>query len=779
MVEVLLDGMPCQLSEGYNLPKEVFGLDVQATADVLSQREGRELKLHLPSTPQNDALLKMANDPCAGERFNEQKHEVEIKADGVTLIKGVAVLVAMEHREGSMNYILRVREGGSDWINSAARTKLGEALEYSARLDGDTIMGSWGENAKVRFLPVCYDDYRAPYDQSSLYPPERVMTVADYYPFLSLYHLLEAAAQREGYELAGDWLQSKNFKYLLMSGRYPQAGEASVTRLKNFAGFEAGRTSTSTAQANSLGRVWLTSQVLTSSLGNVVQTTQGEGLYCNNGSLEISQRDGVVYRPATTQTVGFEYYLKYTTDYRIVSEKRLKCFDSIYLGEGCNMKFQVNNPFRNVRSKLYSNMEYLCMVFDHEPGARYRLMVNDATLSTVLVDDISEGSFRFVTPFANSTMTGQLQKIDENGVAQNYTGEWVIYEGHVQEQGQTVVEMTVQSPPEVVTPAGKVFNQLYMHGAEKGQEITLSAECRMRPVFTASPAFGSMLEFKDVAAHSMMLIEVVEAVQQMFNLRVYTDHVARRVYIMPRDEFYRGDEHDWSRKVDLSQPIEMEDMALNERDRFTLAYRMENDGAVSRFNASSESPFGEWTTEIASRATKAGEQRRVNPLFTPTILTQPYASASDALVMQVGDRDADQVGVVSARVVRYEGLASLDVGQRWGYPSYEQRYPLAAFHLPNRVSLCFEDRDQMTGMHKYYDRELEQIARCSRVRLTLKLTPLEIASLAEWESEQANLRSTFVLNLWGQRATYYLDAVEGYDVATQSALCRFVRTEND
>lgn len=778
MVEVSLDGKPCQLWEGYKLPKEVFEMDIKATADVTKLREGRELRLEIPSTPENDALLKMANDPCAGKRFNAEKHEVEISVDGVTLMKGVAVLEAMEYREGRLNYLLKVRSGGSDWVNNAARTALSEALEYSARLDGDTIMDSWGEDAKVRFLPVCYDDYRAPYDEKSLYPPERVMTVADYYPFLSIYHLVEAAVRGEGYELAGDWVQNADFKYLLMSGRYERAGEASVTRLKSFAGFEAGRTSTATAQANSLGRVWLTSQVLTSSLGNVVQTTEGEGLYCSNNSLEISTQGGVVYRPATTQTVGFEYYLKYTTDYRIASRKRLKCFDSIYLGDGCDMKFQVANPFRDMRTKLQPNMEYLCMVFDHEPGAHYVLMCYGGS-SRLVAADTTEGSFRFTTPLIDTTMVGTLLKVDADGTSKPFTGEWAIYEGHVQERGQTIVEMTVQSPPEQVTPSGKSFNQLYLHGAEQGQQVTLSAECRMRPLFTASPAFGSMLGFKDVAAHNFRLIDVVEAVQQMFNLRIYTDQAAHKVYIMPRDKFYRGDVHDWSAKVDLSEPIEVADMALEENDRFTLAYRVEDDGAVSRFNAGSESPFGEWTTQIESRATTLGERRKVNRLFTPTISSQPYASAADAWVMQVGDRDADQVGVVSARVVRYEGLVSLGPSQRWGYPSYDQRYPLATFHLAGKMSLCFEDRDQMTGLHKHYDAELRQIAHRRRVRLKLKLTPLELTSLAEWESEQANLRSTFVLNLSGQRATYYLEAVEGYDVATQRALCRFVRTEND
>ena len=85
----------------------------------------------------------------------------------------------------------------------------------------------------------------------------------------------------------------------------------------------------------------------------------------------------------------------------------------------------------------------------------------------------------------------------------------------------------------------------------------------------------------------------------------------------------------------------------------------------------------------------------------------------------------------------------------------------------------------MEGLHRFYDNELQQKSLRRRVRLRVSLSPLELKSLAEWESEEANLRSTFVLNLSGQRATYNLEAVESYDAATQRAVCRFIRTLND
>ena len=65
------------------------------------------------------------------------------------------------------------------------------------------------------------------------------------------------------------------------------------------------------------------------------------------------------------------------------------------------------------------------------------------------------------------------------------------------------------------------------------------------------------------------------------------------------------------------------------------------------------------------------------------------------------------------------------------------------------------------------------------MRLTLRLSPAELRGLGEWESEGANLRSTFILNLSGQPAKYRLEAVESYDERSERAVCRMVRQMND
>ena len=147
--------------------------------------------------------------------------------------------------------------------------------------------------------------------------------------------------------------------------------------------------------------------------------------------------------------------------------------------------------------------------------------------------------------------------------------------------------------------------------------------------------------------------------------------------------------------------------------------------------------------------------------------------------MQVGDRDADEVAKVEARVVRYEGMRALPAGERWGFPSYGAEYPFAAFHAAGEFTLCFEDRDGVEGLHRHYNEQVEQTSRRRRVRFTLRLMPDELQRLGEWSGGGANLRSTFVLKVAGQRAKYWLEAVEGYDAKSHSAVCRLIRQTND
>ena len=779
MVEILIDGSRCDLEAGYTLPKNIFTLDGEALRKASKQQSGRSVKLRLPSTPCNDTIMRHAADPCAGERFNEREHTGEVKIDGVVLLQGVAHLLATESEQGQTTYVIRIRDGAGDWAESAARTDLSDTqLEYNVTLDEELIERSWEEGAAVRFLPVRHDDYTPTYDSTSLFPPQRVMTVSDYHPFISLEALLRAIFAEKGYEVVSDFMQSEEFGKLHISGCYATAGK-SLTKLNAAAGFLAGRESEPTAEADAAGRVWLSPLVLTSSLGNFVESAEGDNRYNNNDVLTIDEQ-GITYRPPVATTAGFELRLKYTTDYRITSEHGIEGFDALYIDTGCDIKFNLTNIFPDRRNNATAGVKYRCVVFDYEQDRIYRLLYTSNEGSGILTV-FTVGSTYVTIPNGHTNVRCTLQRKIDNDTFVDMDKGWSLYDGYVEDEGEVEVDVTLRTSPELISPtAGKSFARMYLHGASEGQRVKLSKECTLHPIFSASPGLGSPLTFADVAQHGASQLELIEAVQQMFNLRIATNPAARKVYIEPHDDFYNGACYDWSAKVEMSGKIEAEQMDVELNKVRTLCYRAEEDGAVSRYNEQNETKLGEWSTVVDSHAALMGRERRANALFCPTLSEAAiHATAPSALIMQVGDRDSDELEKVTARVVRYEGLRALPEGEVWSFPSYAQSYPFAAFHSPGEFTLCFEDRDGEQGLHRYYDNEWRAQEIRQTLTLDIKLSPHEVAEIGECNGEGPNLRSRFRLNIAGQGAEYNLAAVESYDAKRGVARCQFVRRMND
>ena len=796
MITLRIDSVVCALKweDAAPLLEGIYDLDALTSPE--SARTGRSITLRLPSTPQNDMVTGFALDAYSAERFNAEYHEGVVEADGAELLRGAVHLVGVTTTGGATTYTVRITGGGGEWAEHAARTPLGDTRsDYETMLTGETILRSWTDPSPVRFLPVHRDGYTPPYSATSLHPPQRMMSAADYHPFISVGALVRAAFAESGYELRSEFMAGEEFGSLHMSGRYPSVA---TSRLRSSMGFCAGRTDEAEATADQLGRVYMSPLVLTHSLGNFVQTTDpaagaaaGEELYNRNGVLTVDG-DGVRFTPVATVTAGFEFRLRYTTDYRILSRERLEGFDSVYIDAGCDVAFRLANPFGDRRGAPMPNTEYLCIAFDHGQGAAYRLECVGAAGRSVLAEWESRTA-KVRLPLAAEGARCELLVRGPDGEYAPYGGNWALYDGFVGETGRTEVDATVQSPPERITPSSpKRLVRMYLHGAREGQRVTLSAQCTLRPVFSAAPAEGSVLRLADMAGYAASQADLIAAVQQMFNLRLYTDARRRRVYAEPYDGFFRDDIHDWGDRIDPSQPVETADMAAEVHELRTLAYRADGGGAVTRFELETGERLGEWNMRTPSRIALQGERRTTNGLFCATLgATGIHASAPSASVIQTGDRDADDDGTGSGdtavRVVRYAGMQPLPEGESWGYPSYGRSYPLAAFHHAGTAdggaaepfTLCFEDRDGVAGLHGRYDTQWQTEGVRQSVRVTAAVDPDELAALLDFEGEGPNIRSLFRLYVGGQAALYRLRAVESYDTARRTARCVFFRAERD
>lgn len=786
--ELRIEGTACDLGTA---TLAVPGYTARKTMDVDACREGRKLVVTIPPTPRNTRLLGAPRDPHTGERFNAAARTTEVAAEGTVLLTGTVRLL----KASDEGYTLEIRDGGAGWAEQAARRMFNTlGIDYGAGLTADTIRKSWTDSSPVKFFPIHRDEYPQQSNGHDLLTAERVLTVDDYHPFLHVATVVEKIFEEAGYTVESDFMQRPEFRQLYMSGAYPTHD---TTGAEARMGFFARRLSAVTATASPAGWVYADPKASVNTVGNIVETAtpqtldaDGEAipeLYNNGGA--FGMENGMIrFVPPTQVSVGFEYYLKYTTDHRILSRTRLRGFDSIYLGPGTTLNFTIANRYEDHRGEMRANHTYRVVVFDHTEGSQYRLTCIRNGVSGAEWTTFAARTAQVTSPTTGDPKHPTLWRRRSDGVWERYTGDWALYDGHIEETGRTTVELRMRTATEEVSPASpKYFYAIHFFGAEAGMSLTLHKECSLRPRFRSGPGYGSWLKFADVAQHRIRQAEVLEALVQMFNLRFYTEEETRKVRIEPADDFYgAGPEADWRAKSDFAEPVELEDRALEVHEERTWRYQ-EGDGAVKRFESEAETEFGAWTARTESRAAKMGGTTLRNPLFSPTIdSTGHYRNAPSARLLQVGDRDAaDEEGAnFTPRIVRYTGMHPLPAGERWGYPADAAEYPLAAFHFEGDATtpaftLCFEDRDGAAGLHRYYDRQTEEEAAREKITLSLRLAPDEFAALLTPGTGMPDIRSVFLLDVGGETVRATLDAIEEYDPGKSSTRCTFLRRRED
>lgn len=781
MIRVILDGAECVPIASQRIR---MAYDAAALTDANAWREGRSLTVRLPSSPVTDRLMCNADDIHSAERFNGRLHTASVEADGVELIRGVATLRSVVRDKGQTYYDVTIRDGGAEWAEQAARTMLRQSrVEFSTLLDTAGIAATWHGEQAVRFLPVVRDSYTEDSTAEGLLLPQQMLMPQEYHPFLSVEAILRSIFESAGYELCSEFMQSKLFKSLYMSGAY-ESTDAAAARAKM--DFLAGRREASTAMADAEGIVYVWEPKFASNIGAFVDTVTpvqnddgsvtGEELFSTSGCMSFV--DGrPQFKPTREISVGFEYYIKYATEYRIASRTRLQGFDAVHIDRDCDVDIGLDNPFEDRRGALKPRFQYRVVVFDHRTGDRYRL------------DD----SVSFASRTALVTTTANVERNPQLTVCRSgettyapYDGDWAMYDGYVEECGTRDVELRVRTPPERISPSSpKEFNFIYFHGAEEGQQLTLSERCTLRPIFSNQAGYGSIVKFDEVACHRIRQSELIEAVGQMFNLQIYSDPSSRRVYIEPYDDFFGRHTEDWRSRQIGSEGEEWYDTMIERHERRTWRYA-DGDGVVGRFDATDTAPLGEWTFEMPGYGTLLGEQTSVNGVFAASVSQSGACRAApSAAVIRAGDRDAavEEEGI-TPRIAIYAGMGRLPEGERWGYPLTEEGYPLAAFHfagddLNPGFTLCFEDRDSLTGLHSYYDAMLRNEACRQTMTCSIRLAPAEYVALFDLEGGGADIRSLFRLTAAESSSLFTLLAIESYDPLTEVARCRFQRVMRD
>ncbi len=783
-------------------------LSVAAVTDPRKGRAGYTRTMQLPMTALNDQIFGFAGEIHAKERFNAAEHSGRVEHEGATLIEGPVFLsrvqksteaaLAKNSQSNSHGfYEVYIIGAAKEWVAKASAKSLGStSVTYSRAMTGPNILAGWTDSAPVKFLPVARETQQKDQSSGNIIPRMKILSSDDYHPFIHAGTLLKRIFAENGYTVVSNFVDSQPFSQLYISGRYKTSEPGA---LKADMDFLARKVSNASSTANYMGRVYADPYVGVNSVGNIVDTAQIEetasktthnDVFTHNGCFQKDDKR-VAFVPTSECSVGFQYHIAYTSQYRIKNRSELAGFNRIYLGEVAQVReFSIANPYVDRRPNLRPFHSYKAMIFNHNPNYQYQLRFTSRTAGGALtIHAVPLGSklSSFTTPSAAVIESPVIQyrpsSIYAWATMPVTASDWAIYDGFIEESGDIDLEITLRTAPETISPSRpKFFDSIFFEGAESGMRLTLSDRSWVRPIFYAQPSEGLTLSFADVCAHQTSQMDFINSLRQMFNLCFQTDNRERAVRVEPAESFFDASRViDLTGRVDLSRPVEIEELGGDLAREMAWSYRG-GDGAVASFNRANGGQLGRWSAVVEGAADHLSEWE--NPLFTPSLNTDDaYAGAPSALLIRVGDdtpaaespERTENLNFLP-KIVRYEGLASLPQNESWGWPLSAASYPKAAFHAPESgYTLCFEDRDGCTGLHSRWERDLRLWNHSRRITAWLTLSAADIASLAFPAGGEAGFGALYRIVIDGEQCVCRLEEVCDYSPGAASTKCVLIK----
>ena len=789
MLTLTIDGRHCDIDK---LPKIPINFHLYKLTDVEGAREGRNIELALPSTPANNLIFGASRDIYSTARFNAEHHAAVIKSGDVAIFKGTVYLLATTISGGEcVGYKIAIREGGAEWIDSAVHGDIGDLdIPFSGLLNLSTITDSWSEERAVRFLPIHRGEEPSGYSTSSILPVERVLLTDDYHPFISIREMVRAMFEKSGYTLRSNFLDSDFGRSLFMSGDYSRSDASSA---KERCDFFARRSAPATAKADALGRVYASTAFATSTVGAIVDTADPTAIdsngvemyetFCTNGSFSTNSAGNICFTPKSSVKAGFLLHLEYATDYKILSRDNFVGFDTVEAVSGVRVEFSLANTCKDYRNEVAKSMQYRALVFEHQEGREYRLLANTASGSYIM------GQWSARSALVNTSTTkprdlSLLYRDSSTASWAEFSGDWALYAGYLEEEGQIDVKMDLRLPTvEVKGGESYVLDKFWFGGAKQGMKITIGTGTTLRPYFTTVPGYGSNLTFQDVAPRKLRQSLLLEAIGEMFNLAFFTDRERKEVFIEPLEALYDGaEEVDISGRIDVRSGIVISDTGLGAPQELELSY-IDSDKASHEFNLANNTTLGLWYHRTPLYGTKESLRSVKNPIFTTTLnVSDVLSNAPSASLIRVGDVGIDEEGIdnpFTPHIVCYKGLRELPNGECWIANEKLDHYPYATFLDKEGTNLCFEDRDGVKGLNTYYEDVLARQLNGQTVTLNLHLTTGEMAHLLTADGPKPSVRTIFRFDILGESSRYRLARVKEWEPATNVVQCTFERELKD
>jgi hypothetical protein len=205
--------------------------------------------------------------------------------------------------------------------------------------------------------------------------------------------------------------------------------------------------------------------------------------------------------------------------------------------------------------------------------------------------------------------------------------------------------------------------------------------------------YGDAIDFGTFLNSEQKQSDLMMSFVKMFNLYIEPDKSnPKMLRCVPRDEFYNGDNVDWTAKLDYSQPVEIVPMGELEANPYVFSYKQGADTSNKEYQELYQSTYGSRTYQVDNQFIK--NEKKIEIIFTPTQIKN-YDNRQRNFVLSYVEAEKDG----DLRIFYYSGLQT---GVSWKLYASPDHYSVRT-SLPMTIhydSLSNPTFDILFGMPK-------------------------------------------------------------------------------
>lgn len=214
---------------------------------------------------------------------------------------------------------------------------------------------------------------------------------------------------------------------------------------------------------------------------------------------------------------------------------------------------------------------------------------------------------------------------------------------------------------------------------------------------------GDIVELENYMPKNVKQTDFLTSIFKLFNLYVETDKlVENRLYIEPRNDFYsQTDSLDWTTKLDISKPLEINPMGEATAKTYKFTYALDKDWKNEEYNKIYEETYGQVKYESINDFVKS--EKVVSVLFASTPTVDDFNDQADKVIPWIVKDGLGQRLTAIPRILHYNGF-------NYAYNTWRLNNQIGSFYQnPNKPSVRDVVIASPTKIDVYFTRTMDNV----------------------------------------------------------------------